>query len=451
MARTKKTPPALPIPELLRKKRDGGELTGDEIRSLVNGFVEGSVADYQMSALAMAVFFRGMSRSETVALTLAMRDSGDVVPRGAFGGPAIDKHSTGGVGDKVSICLAPLVGACGLKVPMISGRGLGHTGGTVDKLEAIPGFSTKVEGKRFVAQTKKLGVCLAGQSASLAPADRGLYALRDVTATVESIPLITASILSKKLAEGLDGLVLDVKVGRGAFMKTEKDAVALAESLVAVGTSAGTRVSALLTRMDVPLGRTIGNAIETREAIELLHGRSPDDLLECTLALGVEMLKLAGLEKNEGRARASLSAVIADGSARRLLAKVVGAQGGDPRVVEEPDRLPSAPAKVLVPAPSSGVVVDIDAMELALSSMALGAGRVRTTDPVDPSVGLVIRAQVGERVEAGAPLAELHCRSRAEGRAVAARVAAAFRLGRKAKDAAPLVLRRIDGKSVGRG
>ena len=432
------------------KKRDGGELSEGEIRDFVAGVTNRTVTDEQAAALLMAICCRGMTTAETAALTFAMMNSGETWDLSPHGFVA-DKHSTGGVGDKSTLVLAPLLAACGVKTGMMSGCGLGHTGGTLDKLEAIPGFVTGQSKEAFDRLVETVGCALIAATDTVAPADRRLYALRDVTGTVESIPLITASILSKKLAEGLDGLVLDVKVGRGAFMKTEKDAVALAESLVAVGTSAGTRVSALLTRMDVPLGRTIGNAIETREAIELLHGRSPDDLLECTLALGVEMLKLAGLEKNEGRARASLSAAIADGSARRLLAKVVGAQGGDPRVVEEPDRLPSAPAKVLVPAPSSGVVVDIDAMELALSSMALGAGRVRTTDPVDPSVGLVIRAQVGERVEAGAPLAELHCRSRAEGRAVAARVAAAFRLGRKAKDAAPLVLRRIDGKSVGRG
>ena len=276
MARKKRQP--LAVPELIVRKREGEKLGEQEIQDLVAGFMDGSVTDYQMSALAMAVYFRGMDFDETVAMTLAMRDSGKVVNLDQIDAPKVDKHSTGGVGDKVSICLAPIVAACGVAVPMMSGRGLGHTGGTLDKLEAIPGFRVDLSVREFRAQLQKIGCALIGQTGDLAPADKRLYALRDVTGTIESIPLITSSILSKKLAEGIDALVLDVKVGRGSFMKTESDARELARSLVRVGTLAGKRVSALLTDMNTPIGYTIGNALETTEALEILHGRGPDDL-----------------------------------------------------------------------------------------------------------------------------------------------------------------------------
>ncbi|MCX7808905.1 MAG: thymidine phosphorylase, partial [Deltaproteobacteria bacterium] len=291
------------VPELIIKKRNGQALTESEIRFLIDGFVKGEVADYQMSALAMAIYFRGMSLEETVALTLAMRDSGRVIDGRLFRGRRIDKHSTGGVGDKVSICLAPLVAACGVSVPMVSGRGLGHTGGTLDKLESIPGFKVTLPIEQFIQQVRDIGCALIGQSDEIAPADKRLYALRDVTGTVDSIPLITASILSKKLAEGIDGLVLDVKVGRGAFMKTEEEARALAESIVRVGTLAGKEVTAVLSNMDAPLGNAIGNVVEAKEAIELLHGKGPEDLRELTLVLGAEMLLLARIAKNERDAR----------------------------------------------------------------------------------------------------------------------------------------------------
>ncbi|MGB5683001.1 MAG: thymidine phosphorylase, partial [Polyangiales bacterium] len=275
-----KTRQRLPVAELIAKKRDGGALTEDELTKLIEGFMDGSVTDYQMSAFAMAVFFRGMSFEETVAMTLAMRDSGKVIDLSGVSAPKVDKHSTGGVGDKVSICLVPMVAACGVAVPMMCGRGLGHTGGTLDKLEAIPGFRIDLSVAEFRAQMRKLGCALIGQTEALAPADKRLYALRDVTGTVESIPLITSSILSKKLAEGIDALVLDVKVGRGAFMKTEADAKELASSLVRVGRLAGIGVSALLTDMSAPIGFTVGNALETAEALELLQGEGPEDLRE---------------------------------------------------------------------------------------------------------------------------------------------------------------------------
>ncbi len=428
------------VPELIARKRDGGVLSGDEIRALITGFVEGTVADYQMSALAMAVLLRGMTPEETVALTLAMRDSGRVVDTSHIARAKVDKHSTGGVGDKVSLCLAPLVAACGVAVPMVSGRGLGHTGGTLDKLEAIPGFSVSMDVPRFVKQVDELGCALIGQTADIAPADKRLYALRDVTATVESIPLITASILSKKLAEGIDALVLDVKVGRGAFMKTLEDAQALAGSLVRVGRLAGKKVTAILTSMDVPLGRTIGNALETAEAFEILHGRGPDDLRELTLVLGAEMLRLGGVAKTEAAARKRLEQAIASGAGAASMRAIVAAQGGDPRTVDEPDRLPRAALTVDVRAPRAGVVTGIDALELGLTGVAMGAGRTRADQAVDPAVGIVIVRHIGEKVKKGEALATLHLAPGADHAAIAARVASAWTLGERRARARPLVL-----------
>lgn len=428
------------VPELIAHKRDGGELTDDEIRALIRGFTAGDVADYQMSALAMAVFLRGMSPRETTALTLAMRDSGRVVELDGPAGRHVDKHSTGGVGDKVSICLAPIVAACGVHVPMVSGRGLGHTGGTLDKLEAIPGFSVQMPVDRFVAQVRDLRCALIGQTADIAPADKKLYALRDVTATVESIPLITASILSKKLAEGIDGLVLDVKVGRGAFMKTLDDAYALARSIVRVGKLAKKQVTAILTRMDAPLGRTIGNALETREALEVLLGGGPEDLREITFVLGAEMIRLAKLAKDEKRARAMMESAIASGEAAACMRRIVEAQGGDPRVVDEPDRLPTTAAKVAVKAKESGAVAAIDALELGLTGVALGAGRTRADQAVDPAVGIVLNVRVGDRVKEGDVLAEVHVHDRSAAKPHVARIANAFTLKSRAVRPEPLVV-----------
>ena len=317
------------VPELIVRKRDGGALTRDELDALIAGYTEGRVPDYQMSALAMAVFFQGMSTAETVALTEAMRDSGQCVDFSDVSGPKVDKHSTGGVGDKVSICLAPLVAACGVRVPMVSGRGLGHTGGTLDKLEAIPGFRVDLSLRRFRRLVQQHGFALIGQTKEISPADRKLYALRDVTGTVESIPLITASILSKKLAEGIDSLVLDCKVGKGAFMKTLDAAESLARSIVQVGKRAGTPVTAVLTSMDEPLGLAVGNALETREAFEVLHGGGPPDLVEVTLALGREMLRLGGVAKGR-EAEARLNTAIKSRTALKAMMRLTKAQGGDP-------------------------------------------------------------------------------------------------------------------------
>ena len=430
---------ALAVPELIVRKREGGKLAEQEIRDLVAGFMDGSVADYQMSALAMAVYFRGMSFDETVAMTLAMRDSGKVVRLDDIDAPKVDKHSTGGVGDKVSICLAPIVAACGVAVPMMSGRGLGHTGGTLDKLEAIPGFRVDLSVREFRAQLGKIGCALIGQTGDLAPADKRLYALRDVTGTVESIPLITSSILSKKLAEGIDALVLDVKVGRGAFMKTQSDARELARCLVRVGRLAGTRVSALLTDMSTPIGYTIGNALETTEALEVLHGRGPNDLRELTYALAAEMLRAAGVAKTRAQALQRVELAVTDGTALRKMQQIVKAQGGDPSVVEEPGRLAVARHRSTVAAKSSGYVTDIDPLELGYASMGLGAGRNRAEDAVDPGAGIRLHIQVGDRVRAGDELATLYASERARLRVGADRVAASFRIGKRR----PALLSRI--------
>ena len=401
-------PPPVSTPELIARKRDGEALTEAEIRALIGGFLHGSVEDYQMSAFAMAVYFRGMTFEETVAMTLAMRDSGKVVDLSRLDAPKVDKHSTGGVGDKVSICLAPMVAACGVAVPMMSGRGLGHTGGTLDKLEAIPGFRVDLSIAEFRSQLRKVGAALIGQTGSLAPADKRLYALRDVTGTVESIPLITSSILSKKLAEGIDALVLDVKVGRGAFMKTEEDARALARSLVRVGKLAGKRVSALLTDMSSPLGATIGNGIETAEALGVLQGEGPDDLMEVTIALGAEMLRLAGVERAEARASRRLREAIRSGAAAEKMRRIIVAQGGDPRVVDEPDRLELGRQRVTIRAQSGGFLVRVDPLELGHVSVALGAGRMRAEDPVDPKAGIRLHVKLGDKVRSGDPLATLY-------------------------------------------
>jgi pyrimidine-nucleoside phosphorylase len=412
--------------ELIAEKRDGKALPPEAIERLITAFGSGELADYQMSAFLMAVYFRGLDVSETTALTSAMLRSGSVLDLAEVKRFKADKHSTGGVGDKVSICLAPLVAACGVAVPMVSGRGLGHTGGTLDKLEAIPGFSTDLPVARFKEIVREVGVCMIGQTKEIAPADRRIYALRDVTATVESIPLIVASILSKKLAEGIDGLVLDVKVGRGAFMKSETDARALAEALVRTGTRAGKKVVALLTDMSAPLGVAVGNANETAEALSVLAGGGPADLVECTLALAEEMLLMAERTASRDEARELLFAAIKDGSAQRVMEEMVVAQGGDGRVVREPDRLVVAPG-VPVISLEGGVVTEVDPLEIGLAAVALGAGRTRADQPVDPTVGIMVRAKPGTRVNKGSVLAEIQA-SPPQAAASTDRVRAAFRV-----------------------
>ena len=429
--------------ELLAAKRDGETLPAGEIARLVTSYMDGSLADYQMSAFLMATFFRGLDDAETVALTEAMLHSGRVLDLSAVPGKKIDKHSTGGVGDKVSLCLAPLVAACGVPVPMVSGRGLGHTGGTLDKLEAIPGFRTEIAPERFAEIVARVGTCMIGQTREIAPADKRIYALRDVTATVECIPLIVASILSKKLAEGIDGLVLDVKVGRGAFMKDETRARALAEALVRVGTRAGKKVVALLTAMDAPLGVAVGNANETREAIDVLHGGGPADLVECTLALGAEMIVLGAKAGTLEEARGMLAQAIARGDGARVFERMIEAQGGDPRVVAEPTRLAIAPVEVIVPAPAGGFVASVDAMAIGLAAVAMGAGRARADSRVDPAVGISIEAKPGAAVKAGDPLARIHVHRAADADAIVERVRRAFDLSPAPLPPSPLVRGRL--------
>jgi pyrimidine-nucleoside phosphorylase len=431
--------------ELIVRKRDGGRHTADEIRALVAGFVANRVADYQMSAWLMAALLVGLDDLETTALTEAMLRSGKVLHLRTVRAPKVDKHSTGGVGDKVSLCLAPLVAACGVAVPMIAGRGLGHTGGTLDKLEAIAGYDTRLDARRFERVVRDVGASIIGQTGELAPADRRIYALRDVTGTVESIPLIVASILSKKLASGIDGLVLDVKVGEGAFMRDLTAARALARALVRVGSAAGQRVVALLTDMSAPLGRTIGNALETREAIEVLRGEGPPDTVELTLALGAEMLVLAGAAARRGEARRRLAAALSSGAGLERFARMVAAQGGDARVADDLGRLPRAPVLVPVPAPRGGAVRAIDARELGLTAVVMGAGRTRADQAVDPRVGIELAVARGDRVEAGQPLAWLHLAGRSPATALSARVAQAFTLGATRSAPVPLVLGRVTG------
>jgi pyrimidine-nucleoside phosphorylase len=393
---------------IIAKKRDGHALTRDEITAFVRGATDGSWADYQLSALLMAIFLRGMTPDETAHYTDAMMRSGVVADLSNVPGVKVDKHSTGGVGDKVSIPLAPMVVACGVPVPMISGRGLGHSGGTLDKLESIPGFRTDLSLAAYRDQVARIGCALIGQTQDLAPADKKLYALRDVTATVECIPLICGSILSKKLAEGIDALVLDVKFGRGAFMKSRVDARALAEALVNVGRAGGKDVRALLTAMDQPLGRTVGTALEVAEAVESLRGHGPADLIEVTFALGVEMLILGGVAKNKGDARRQLEQVVANGAALAKFREIVAAQGGDVRVIDDPIRLPQATLKVALPAPRTGWVTDVNAMDVALAALHLGAGRRKADDTIDPAVGVNALVKIGERVATGDSLCMIH-------------------------------------------
>lgn len=416
------------MPELIAKKRDGGALTGTEIEQIIERFVDGRVPDYQMSALSMAICLRGMSFDETVALTLAMRDSGKVMRFEGIDGIKVGKHSTGGVGDKVSLCLIPMVASCGLVVPKMSGRGLGHTGGTLDKLESIPGFRIDLSAAEFGRQLRKVGSAIIGQTKQLAPADKKLYALRDVTGTVESIPLITSSILSKKLAEGIDALVLDVKCGRGAFMKTEESGRELARSLVRVGRLAGKQVSAVLTDMNTPLGDTVGNAIEVIEALRFLHGEGPADLEAVTLAIGAEMLTLGGAARTKAQAERQLRDTLSSQSALSKMRELVQAQGGDPRVVDEPDRLALSKARASVQADCDGYVGEIDPLAIGYASVALGAGRQRAEQAVDLGAGIELHVTRGDAVRKGEALATLYAARRSLVSGAKERVRQAFSL-----------------------
>ncbi len=398
--------------DIIRKKRDGGELASEEIASFVHGATTGEGwAEYQLSALLMAAFWRGMSPAETAALTRSMTDSGKRLDLADIPGPKVDKHSTGGVGDKTSLILGPLVAACGAIVPMMSGRGLGHTGGTLDKLEAIPGFRVNLREEEFRTALHNVGLGMIGQTVDIAPADKKLYALRDVTGTVESIPLITASILSKKIAEGISGLVMDVKCGQGAFMKTLPEAKGLAESLVKVGTANGLRVSAFLTAMDAPLGRYVGNSHEVIESIETLKGNGPKDLTELSVLLSARMIVLAGLADSDEAASAKVRNALDSGEGLEVFRKCIEEQGGDPRVIDDYSRLPTAPRTMAVVAPRSGYVSELVAGAVGVGCMILGAGRERAADPIDHAVGVICQVKPGDVVQAGQPIYEVHYRS----------------------------------------
>jgi pyrimidine-nucleoside phosphorylase len=405
-------------------------------------YLDGRVADYQMSAWLMAAVLKGLDEAETDALTRVMLESGESLALRSVRTPKIDKHSTGGVGDKITLCLAPLVAACGVATPMIAGRGLGHTGGTLDKLEAIPGFRVRLGARRFEAVLRSVGAAVIGQSKDIAPLDRRLYALRDVTGTVESIPLIVASILSKKLAVGSDGLVLDVKAGRGAFMQDVRAARELARALVRTARRAGLPTIALITDMSEPIGLAIGNALEVREAIDVLANRGPRDTRELTLALGVEMLRLAGRAKTATSALTLLERALSDGSALERFARMVRAQGGDARAVEDPRRLPRGKVRLAVRAKKNGMLASADPLELGIVAVALGAGRTRSEDGVDPGAGIELCQAVGESVERGEPIAFLSGASRTIVEAQVRRAERAFRIGSSARRR-KLVLERV--------
>jgi pyrimidine-nucleoside phosphorylase len=396
--------------DVIAKKRDGHALSRDDIGRFVTGVTSGTVPDYQASALLMAIVLRGMSDEETAWLTDAMARSGDRVDLSDIPGIKVGKHSTGGVGDKVSLVLAPVAAACGVVVPKMSGRGLGHTGGTLDKLESIPGFRIDLSIDEFKQVLREIGTSIIGQTGSLAPADKALYALRDVTATIESIPLISASIMSKKLAEGSNALVLDVKCGDGAFMKDVAQATQLARSMVAIGTQAGVRTEAVISDMEAPLGRAIGNALEVKECIQVLKGQGPTDLTVVATRLASRMLILGGVETDEQAARARVQSALDSGQALDRFVRLVERQGGDPRIVEDSGRLPTAPSQEIVRARRSGFVTRTRAEALGRASNLLGAGRTKVDDPVDYAVGLVVLVKPGDRVQQGDPLVEVHHR-----------------------------------------
>ena len=428
--------------DLIRRKRDGGALDPQQIEYFVTSVTDGSLPDYQASAMLMAILLRGMTTDETTWLTDAMVRSGVRVQFDDVDGVPVDKHSTGGVGDKTSLILAPLAVACGAVVPMMSGRGLGHTGGTLDKLEAIPGFRTALSLDELRDAIARIGCALIGQTAEIAPADRRLYALRDVTGTVESIPLISASIMSKKIAEGIKALVLDVKTGAGAFMKTQEDSRALARSLVAIGNASGVQTEALITTMDAPLGTTVGNALEVIESIEVLKGRGPADTRELSVLLAARMLVRSGVERDETRAIARVNTAIESGAGLDVFRRIVENQGGDPRVIDDYGRLPSASEEHALRARATGFVT-LNAESIGRAAVALGAGRARLDDRVDPAVGIEIIARHGSEVQAGDTVLRLRHRGGARLQAALRLLDSAVQISDSRPSVRPLVLERI--------
>jgi pyrimidine-nucleoside phosphorylase len=422
--------------EVIGRKRDGGEHSAAEIEFLLSGYLGGKIPDYQMAAWLMAVCIRGMTRAETLALTEAMVRSGEVLDLSAIEGVKVDKHSTGGVGDKVTLIATPLAAACGVKVPKLSGRALAHTGGTLDKLESVPGLTVDLEPDRFIRQVREVGIAVAAQSPRMVPADKALYALRDVTATVPSIPLIASSIMSKKIAAGADAIVLDVKFGRGAFMHDPPSAELLATEMVQLGEGAGRRTVALVTAMDNPLGRSVGNALEVQEALDALAGKGDEELLEVSLRVAREMCRLAGVSNDP-------EAALRSGAGRKTFIRMLEAQGGSLR-----NGLPVAPVQQPVPATAAGYVQSIDALAVGMASLELGAGRIRKEDRVDHAAGLVIKAAVGAHVRAGDPLVVVHARTEDLIRQVVPRLQQAWQLSAEEVRRPPHVLARVDKDGV---
>ena len=394
--------------DLIEKKRDGFELSTEEIQFIVTGYTKGEIADYQMSAFLMAVYFKNMTERERADLTIAMANSGDQIDLSAIDGIKVDKHSTGGVGDTTTLVLGPLVAACGVPVAKMSGRGLGHTGGTIDKLEAIEGFHVEISSEEFIKQVNDIKLAVVGQSGNLTPADKKLYALRDVTATVNSIPLIASSIMSKKIAAGADAIVLDVKTGEGAFMKTEEDARELAHAMVGIGNSTGRKTMAIISDMSQPLGFAIGNALEVKEAIETLQGKGPEDLTELCLVLGSQMVVVGGKAETLEEARGMLEEVIANGKALEVMKQFIEAQGGNPAVVDDMDLLPQAKFVTEVPSEQDGYISFMEADEIGTAAMVLGAGRATKESEIDLAVGIVLNKKVGDRVEKGESIATIY-------------------------------------------
>jgi pyrimidine-nucleoside phosphorylase len=434
--------------ELIRKKRDGASLTAEELRFLIDSYVKGQIPDYQMSSFLMATFFRGMNPVETSTFTDLMLHSGDVIDLSAIPGVKVDKHSTGGVGDKISLLLAPIVAACGVPVPMISGRGLGHTGGTLDKLESIPGFNTSLSIEEYKKVIAEIGFVMIGQTKEIAPADKKMYALRDVTATVECIPLIAGSIMSKKLAEGVDALVLDVKTGRGAFMPTYERSVELAKTLVDIGNSFGKETIGFITDMNQPLGYAIGNWNEVVESVEGLRGRDLPDIMELTYVLSGTMVMLG---KKAGTLEGGIEAckrVVADGRAYKKFVDLVRRQGGNTEYLDHPERYPVSQYTVPITVAKAGVVTSIDSLELGLSSILLGAGRTKVDDVIDPKAGILLAKKTGDAVAAGDLLATISTDKKEAIDPVSARVLAAYEIGDRAPAASPLVISQVDRHGV---
>ena len=431
------------MPELIRKKRDGGELTAEEISYIINGCVSEEVPDYQLSAFAMAVFFRGMTKAETVALTLAMRDSGDKADLSGISGVKVDKHSTGGVGDKTTLIVAPIVAACGVKVAKMSGRGLGHTGGTVDKLEAIPGFQTSISPQKMRETVESCGLSVTGQSGNMCPADKKLYALRDVTATVDSIPLIASSIMSKKLADGSDCILLDVKTGSGSFMKTLDDSRLLARTMVEIGRGAGAKTAALITNMDAPLGKAVGNSLEVIESVDILKGNTSGDLWTVCRELSCRMLMLAGIGDREKCAEL-VDEAVSSGEALRRFEMMVKSQGGDVSYIENTAKFEKASFSREVYAPADGYITHMDSENIGLTAVLLGAGREKKEDDIDPAAGIVISAKTGDFVKRGELLATLFSNDKSRLDGAEPRYLSAVSIGAQKPEAQPMILDYID-------